>query len=286
MTCSELFALVGFEVPVRLRGSTMAPQIKAPDSVWPTIEDASQLDDLSILFSRASSRLAKNPLLNPHQVILDEAQVKVAAHGVESLSQRPKSSGLLVLGTHPNGGFDGLSVAASLAAIDDKPAMIVAKGVVGEIPTMKPLVIAVDTSGTVAAAKANLKIRDQIKNALTDGHTVVIFPSGSIAGAQNGKVQEMPWKKLAIEAASAAKASVATAWVEPIFGPSFNSSQLRKDVSQAIYTNQIRNKTVNVVFSPPRHVEENISKKSAQDLTDELQRMTVQMGEDFMRQPR
>jgi 1-acyl-sn-glycerol-3-phosphate acyltransferase len=281
MTCSELFAMAGFEVPVRLRGQSMAPNLKAPDSLWPLIDDVTRVDDLSILFSKASSRLAKDPKLNPHKVILKEAGLNVAAHGVEALAQRPKTQGLLVLGTHPNGGFDGLGIAASLAAVDAKPATIVAKKVVAEIPTMRPLVIEVNTTGTLDAARDNLKIRDQIKAALIEGKTVVIFPSGRIAGVQDGQVSEFPWKKFAVQMASSTNALVSTAWVEPMFGPKFNKSQLRKDTSQAIYAKNLSDQTMNVVFSPPRSVDQNISSMRAQELINELQAMTQKMGEEF-----
>ena len=84
------------------------------------------------------------------------------------------------------------------------------------IPEMRSKALPIDFSPTREAMATNLKTRAEARRFLKEGTTIVIFPAGGVATAENpfGKAEDLPWKLFAARLVEQSDASVMPVFFE------------------------------------------------------------------------
>ncbi len=102
---------------------------------------------------------------------------------------------LIVIANHPFGIADGIAI-LSLAERLGRPYRVLINSDFMRLPEVQALGLPIDFNETKAALATNLKTRNEARRLLKEGATLVIFPAGGVATAENpfGKAEELPWK--------------------------------------------------------------------------------------------
>jgi putative hemolysin len=84
------------------------------------------------------------------------------------------------------------------------------------VPEIRPHALPIDFSGTAEAIETNLKTRREARHLLQDGITIVVFPGGGVATAEQpfGEAEELPWKSFTARLIQLAEASVLPVYFE------------------------------------------------------------------------
>ncbi len=102
---------------------------------------------------------------------------------------------VIVIANHPFGIADGIAI-LSLAERIGRPYRILLNADFMRLPEVQALGLAIDFNETKEALATNLKTRNEARRLLKGGGTLVIFPAGGVATAEQpfGKAEELPWK--------------------------------------------------------------------------------------------
>ena len=113
--------------------------------------------------------------------------------GSDAFAKVPKEGPVLFIANHPYGVVDGVLMGhfASQIRPDVK---IITHSLLCEVPEARPFLLPVDFSGTVEAAKTSARTRNDSVQWLRQGHSVVIFPAGSVSTSNH------PFKGAAVDA--------------------------------------------------------------------------------------
>jgi putative hemolysin len=122
---------------------------------------------------------------------------------------------LMIIANHPFGIGDGIVVLA-LAEQLGRPYRILINNDFMRIPEIRPCALPIDFSETREAVATNLKSRNEARRLLKEGVTIVIFPAGGVATAEQpfGKAEELPWKAFTARLIQQAEASVLPVFFE------------------------------------------------------------------------
>jgi putative hemolysin len=107
----------------------------------------------------------------------------------------PADAPLVIVANHPFGIGDGIALLA-LAEQLGRPYRILINSDFMRVPEIRPVALPIDFSGTPEATETNVRTRREARRLLQDGITIVVFPAGGVATAEQplGKAEELPWK--------------------------------------------------------------------------------------------
>ena len=140
----------------------------------------------------------------------------------------------------------------------------------------RDLALPIDFSESPEAIKTNLATRSAARRLLRDGVTIVVFPAGGVATAENpaGKAEELPWKTFTARLIQLAKAAVLPVYFEGQNSWLFHFvSRYSVTVRLALMVSELRNfigVTVPVHVGAVVPFEELASRADRQGLTLEL----------------
>jgi putative hemolysin len=127
----------------------------------------------------------------------------------------PADAPLVIVANHPFGIGDGIAVLA-LAEQLGRPYRILINADFMRVPEIRPHALPIDFSGTPAATETNIKTRREARRLLQDGVTIVVFPAGGVATAEQpfGKAEELPWKSFTARLIQLTQAAVLPVYFE------------------------------------------------------------------------
>lgn len=134
----------------------------------------------------------------------------------------PEAVPLVMIANHPFGIGDGVAILA-LAEQLGRPYRVLINSDFLRVPAIRRHALPIDFSGTRKGIETNLKSRNEARQALRDGITLVVFPAGGVATADRmfGKAEELPWKSFTARLVQEAQASVLPVYFEGQNSPLF-----------------------------------------------------------------
>jgi putative hemolysin len=182
---------------------------------------------------------------------------------------------LVIVANHPFGIGDGIAILA-LAEELGRPCRILVHSAFLKVPEIRDLALPIDFSESREAIKTNLATRSAARRLLQDGVTIVVFPAGGVATAENpaGKAEELPWKTFAARLIQLARAAVLPVYFEGQNSWLFHFvSRFSVTVRLALMVSELRNfigVTVPVHVGAVVPFEELAARADRQELTLEL----------------
>jgi putative hemolysin len=130
---------------------------------------------------------------------------------------------LVIIANHPFGIGDGIALLA-LAEELDRPYRILINSDFMKLPEIRPHALPIDFSESREAIATNLKSRTDARRLLLAGVTIVVFPAGGVATAEQrcGKAEELPWKAFTARLIQGARAAVLPVYFEGQNSPLFH----------------------------------------------------------------
>jgi putative hemolysin len=127
----------------------------------------------------------------------------------------PPGVPLVIIANHPFGIGDGIALLA-LAEELGRPFRILMNSDFMKLPEIRPYALPIDFSASRAAIDTNLKSRTDARRLLKEGVTIVVFPAGGVATAEElaGKAEELPWKAFTARLIQQAQAAVLPVYFE------------------------------------------------------------------------
>jgi putative hemolysin len=187
----------------------------------------------------------------------------------------PPEMPLVIVANHPFGIGDGIAILA-LAEQLGRPCRILAHSDLLKVPEIRHLALPIDFSGSREAIKTNIESRNAARRLLREGVTIVVFPGGGVATADNpaGKAEELPWKTFTARLIQQAKAAVLPVYFEGQNSPLFHLvSRYSETIRLALIVSELRNfvgATVQVHVGAVVPFAELASRADRQELTAEL----------------
>jgi putative hemolysin len=107
----------------------------------------------------------------------------------------PPEVPLVMIANHPFGIGDGIALLV-LAEQLGRPYRILVNSDFMKLPEIRPNALPIDFSASRDAIATNLKSRAEARRLLRAGVTIVVFPAGGVATAEqpSGTAEELPWK--------------------------------------------------------------------------------------------
>ncbi len=155
----------------------------------------------------------------------------------------PHEMPLVIVANHPFGIGDGIAILA-LAEQLDRPYRILVHSDLLKVPEIRHLALPIDFSESREAIKTNLESRKAARRLLRDGVTIVVFPAGGVATAENptGKAEELPWKAFTARLIQQAQAAVLPVYFEGQNTPLFHLvSRYSVTIRLALMVSELRN---------------------------------------------
>jgi putative hemolysin len=127
----------------------------------------------------------------------------------------PPQIPLVIIANHPFGIGDGIAVLA-LAEQLGRPFRILMNSDFMKLPEIRPYALPIDFSASREATDTNIKSRTDARRLLKEGITIVVFPAGGVATAEEptGKAEELPWKAFTARLIQQAQAAVLPVYFE------------------------------------------------------------------------
>jgi putative hemolysin len=154
----------------------------------------------------------------------------------------PGGAPLVMVANHPFGIGDGIAVLA-LAEQLGRPHRILANSDFLKVPEIRHLALPIDFSETREAIRTNVESRNTARRLLREGVTIVVFPAGGVATADNfaGKAEELPWKTFTARMIQQAEAAVLPVYFEGQNGPLFHlASRYSLTIRLALMVSELR----------------------------------------------
>jgi putative hemolysin len=135
----------------------------------------------------------------------------------------PPDVPLVIVANHPFGIGDGIAVLA-LAEELGRPYRILINSDFMKLPEIRPYALPIDFSASREAIATNVKSRTDARRLLKQGVTIVVFPAGGVATAEQpaGKAEELPWKAFTARLIQQAQAAVLPVYFEGQNSPLFH----------------------------------------------------------------
>jgi putative hemolysin len=148
-------------------------------------------------------------------VLLDMIGTRLDVHVPAWPIVVPPQVPLVIVANHPFGIGDGIAVLA-LAEQLGRPYRILINSDFMKLPEIRPYALPIDFSASRDATLTNLKSRTDARRLLQAGVTIVVFPAGGVATAEQlfGKAEELPWKAFTARLIQQAQAAVLPVYFE------------------------------------------------------------------------
>jgi 1-acyl-sn-glycerol-3-phosphate acyltransferase len=210
--------------------------------------------------------------------VLSEFNTKVIVKGIENI---PEHGGFILASNHPLGGFDGLALMQAVAH-KRKDIQFLVNDILLHFGTMDDLFIPVNKHGSQHAIS-------RIEETYKSDHAILIFPAGLVSRKQNGKVQDLEWKKSFIAKSIQYNQPVVPAFIDgKNSGFFYNLAMWRKrlgikaNVEMFYLLNEMykqKNKTITITFDHPVHPSSFDKEKSHRELALLMKSHVYAMGE-------
>ena len=213
---------------------------------------------------------------DPHmmQAALRMVGTRLEIEAAEGWCKLPETP-LVIVANHPFGIADGIALLAIAEAIG-RPYRSLSNADFMRVPEMRRIALPIDFNPTKQATRTNLETRAAARRMIQDGVTIVIFPAGGVATAENpwGAAEDLPWKLFASRLVQQAGASVL-----PVFFEGQNSalfhlvSRYSLSLRLSLLVSEFGRKaggTVRAHVGPLIPYAELAAIKDRQELTDEL----------------
>jgi 1-acyl-sn-glycerol-3-phosphate acyltransferase len=184
-------------------------------------------------------------------MLMREFGANVEVTGMENL---PGTGRALVAANHPLGGLDGV-VLMYVAGKKRTDILFPVNDILLFLPTLKPLFIPINKHGS---NQENLQILD---SAFDSEKLILYFPAGLVSRKQNGKIEDLDWKKTFISKAVKFKRDVIPTFVEGSNSNFFyNLANTRKklgikaNIEMLFLPDEMFkqfNKTIHIIFGKP-----------------------------------
>jgi putative hemolysin len=151
----------------------------------------------------------------PMGALLDMIGTRLAVHGPAWPITVPPQVPLVIIANHPFGIGDGIAVLA-LAEQLGRPYRILINSDFMKLPEIRPYALPIDFAASRDAIATNLKSRRDARRLSRAGVTIVVFPAGGVATAEQpfGKAEELPWKAFTARLIQRAQATVLPVYFE------------------------------------------------------------------------
>jgi putative hemolysin len=154
----------------------------------------------------------------------------------------PADTPLVMVANHPFGIGDGIAILA-LAEQLGRPYRILINSDFLKVPEIRHLALPIDFSETREAVRTNVESRNAARRLLREGVTIVVFPAGGVATADDfaGRAEELPWKTFTARMIQQAEASVLPVYFAGQNGPLFHlASRYSMTVRLALMVSELR----------------------------------------------
>ncbi len=137
--------------------------------------------------------------------------------------QLADGSPLVIVSNHPYGILDGFG-ALTLAEELGRPFRVLLHKDLMKVPEIRPYSLPIDFAETREAQAMNIATRKEALRLLSEGTTIVVFPSGGVATSPSmfGRAVDLPWKTFTARMVQSAKAQVLPLYFEGQCSPSFH----------------------------------------------------------------
>ena len=127
------------------------------------------------------------------QSVIDYLNVTIVVKGLENLPKEGNERYTFVC-NHPLGGIDGVALGAVLGKQFNGNIRYLLNDILMNLPGLKPLGIPVNVTGA-----QDRNIFKKVDEVFKSDHHIIVFPAGLCSRMIKGKVQDLPWKKTAIQ---------------------------------------------------------------------------------------
>jgi 1-acyl-sn-glycerol-3-phosphate acyltransferase len=182
--------------------------------------------------------------------VLDYFNIKLVVKGAENL---PVSGGFILASNHPLGGLDGLALMQAVSQRRTDIRFLV-NDILLFLKTMDNLFVPVNKHGSQHAIS-------KIEEAYASEHAVLIFPAGLVSRKQNGKIEDLEWKKSFISKSIRYQKSIVPCYIDGANTAFFyNLAMWRKrfgikaNIEMFYLADEMfkqRNKTITIIFDKP-----------------------------------
>jgi putative hemolysin len=161
---------------------------------------------------------------NPRMMgaLLDMIGTRLKIAGAWPVAIAPDTP-LVMIANHPFGIGDGIAMLALAEALG-RPYRILINNDFMKLPEIRPHALPIDFSGSAQATATNVQSRGEARRLLREGTTIVVFPAGGVATAEQlaGKAEELPWKGFTARLVQQAQAAVLPVYFEGQNGALFH----------------------------------------------------------------
>jgi putative hemolysin len=212
-------------------------------------------------------------------MLVSEFGAKIEISGLENLPEKGRA---LVAANHPLGGLDGV-VLMHVVGKRRKDFLFPVNDLLLFLPTLKPLFIPINKHGS---NQENLQILD---DAFSSENLILYFPAGLVSRKQNGRIEDLEWKKTFISKAKKFKRDVIPTFVEGANSNFFyNLANIRKklgikaNIEMLFLPDEMfkqYNKTIHFIFGKPIPYETFDKRHNFNEWARRVKRYVYSMGE-------
>lgn len=184
--------------------------------------------------------------------IIDDFKIHIVTKGLENI---PVHGGCIIAGNHPLGGIDGIAIMREAGKVR-KDIKALVNDLLMNLVNLIALLIPTNKHGKNTPENANL-----INGAYASGECIILFPAGLVSRFQNGKIEDLEWKKNFISQAVKHKRDIIPVYVAArnsnfFYGLSFLRKKLgiRANLEMFYLVDeafQQKGKTIELTFGKP-----------------------------------
>ena len=213
--------------------------------------------------------------------VVNYFNVKVVIKGMDNI---PKSGGAVFASNHPLGGFDAMVILDSISKVRRDVKFIV-NDILLHLRSLRPLFVGVNKHG-----KNSVQMLEDIDNAYASEEAIFIYPAGLVSRKQdNGKIEDLEWKKSFITKAKKHKRMVIPLYVDGRNSNRFyNLSRwrtklgIKANIEMFFLADEMfrqRDKTITVIFGKPISYETFDASKSDLQWAQEVKKIVYRLAE-------
>lgn len=190
------------------------------------------------------------------KAVIKKFNITINTKGIENI---PPTGGYIFCSNHPLGGLDAMSIANVIQPIRRDVKFIV-NDLLLHLTNLKDIVIGVNKHGKTAGD--SLKAVDEL---FSSEKAIVIFPAGLVSRKNNGKIEDLEWKKTFITRARKYKKDIIPIYIEGENTKFFyNLSKIRTSIGIKANIEMLylvdemyrqKDKTYSIVFGKPISVD-------------------------------
>jgi len=195
---------------------------------------------------------------NRHLVGVDFVDMLIREFGalikISGMENLPETGRFIIAANHPLGGLDGIALMHAVGK-KRKDFVFPVNDLLLFLPTLKPLFIPINKHGS------NLENLQVIDDTFNSEKLILYFPAGLVSRKQNGRIEDLEWKKTFISKAKKYKRDIIPTFIEGSNSSFFyNLANIRKklgikaNIEMLYLPNEMfkqKDKTIHIIFGEP-----------------------------------